>query len=416
MTSRRTGRGGVPVALLALQYQDEGSTSDEPERRMRAGGPDGTAGPKGARQVMRGRTGWGWTALLPLAVLPAVAVAACAPEPAVSGPAAVVAAQGLTAGARQTELVMSSWLPPRHPIVANAFLPWIEQIEAATEGRVTVRLLARPLGSPPSHYYLAVDGIADITYGLHSFTRDNRFPRSRFAQFSFIGDDAAAGSRAFWRVYSGRLDAQAEHEGVKLLGLFVHGPGILYNNVRRIERPADLAGLKIRTPGGYVADLMDELGATTLFMDSGDVYQKLSRGVIDGLTMTWEATTAFRLTPHLRYAMRVPGGVYNTTWYVVANEAAWRKISARDRAAIEAVSGEALAGRVGRAWNDADARAIDVIRAAGIDIYDAPPAMLDAIRSRAREHEARWTARVATRGYDGRAALAALRRGAGMDR
>jgi len=365
---------------------------------------------------MRGRTGWGWTALLPLAVLPAVAAAACAPEPAVSGPAVVVAAQGLTTGARQTELVMSSWLPPRHPIVANAFLPWIERIEEVTEGRVTVRLLARPLGSPPSHYYLAVDGVADITYGLHSFTRDNRFPRSRFAQFSFIGDDAAAGSRAFWRVYSGRLDAQAEHEGVKLLGLFVHGPGILYNNARRIERPADLAGLKIRTPGGYVADLMDELGATTLFMDSGDVYQKLSRGVIDGLTMTYEATTAFRLTPHLRYAMRVPGGVYNTTWYVVANGAAWRQISARDRAAIEAVSGEALAERVGRAWNDADARAIEAIRAAGIDIYDAPPAMLDAIRSRAREHEARWTARVATRGYDGRAALAALRRGTGMGR
>ena len=176
---------------------------------------------------MSRRTGRGRVALLAPAAFQAVAAAASA----------------------QTELVMSSWLPPRHPIVANAFLPWIEQIEEVTEGRVTVRLLARPLGSPPSHFYLAVDGIADLTYGLHSFTRDNRFPRSRFGQFSFIGDDAAAGSTAFWRVYSERLDAQAEHEGVKLLGLFVHGPGILYNNVRRIERPADLAGLKIRTPG-----------------------------------------------------------------------------------------------------------------------------------------------------------------------
>ena len=388
-----------------------------------------------------------WRRVAPLMLVAILAVVATAGtrEPGAKGPAAFGTTRGVTAGAlaapamthaqesvaqgptafaatprstanAQTELVMSSWLPPRHPIVANAFVPWIEQIEAVTEGRVTVRLLARPLGSPPSHYYLAVDGIADVTYGLHSFTRDNRFPRSRFAQFSFIGDDAAAGSRAFWRVYTGRLDAQAEHEGVKLLGLFVHGPGILYNNVRRIERPADLAGLKIRTPGGYVADLMDGLGATTLFMDSGDVYQKLSRGVIDGLTMTYEASTAFRLTPHLRYAMRVPGGIYNTTWYVVANEAAWRQISARDRAAIEAVSGEALADLVGRAWNDADARAIEAIRAAGIDIYDAPPPMLDAIRSLAREHEARWTTRVGARGHDGRAALAALRRATGTGR
>ena len=400
------------------------------------------------------RTVWGRVALLALAAAQAVAAVAGAQETVVKGPAAFerqctppdcvvgrlhmpdmrpphalsggrlggppapsgrAATQGFTTGAR-TELVMSSWLPPRHPIVANAFVPWIERIEAVTEGRVTVRLLARPLGSPPSHFYLAVDGIADLTYGLHSFTRDNRFPRSRFAQFSFIGDDAEAGSRAFWRVYAERLDAQAEHEGVKLLGLFVHGPGILYNNVRRIERPADLAGLKIRTPGGYIADLMDGLGATTLFMDSGDVYQKLSRGVIDGLTMTYEASTAFRLTPHLRYAMRVPGGIYNTTWYVVVNEAAWRGISARDRAAIEAISGEALAGRVGRAWNDADTRAIEAIRAAGIDIYDAPPPMLDAIRSLARELEDQWTERVAAQGFDGLAALEALRRDTGTGR
>ena len=42
--------------------------------------------------------------------------------------------------------------------------------------------------------------------------------------------------------------------------------------------------------------------------------------------------------------------------------------------------------------------------------------MLDAIRSLAQEHEARWTGRVATRGYDGRAALAALRSGTGVGR
>ncbi|MCC2112466.1 MAG: ABC transporter substrate-binding protein, partial [Hyphomicrobiales bacterium] len=146
-----------------------------------------------------------------------------------------------------TELVFSSWLPPKHPIVVNAMKPWAEEIEKVTEGRVKVRMLAKPLGAPPAAFDLAADGVADITYGLHSFTKDDRFSRSRIGQFSFIGDDAVAGSKAFWNVYAGMLDAQAEHKGVKLLGLFVHGPGILHNNVRKIEKPADLEGLKIRT-------------------------------------------------------------------------------------------------------------------------------------------------------------------------
>lgn len=328
--------------------------------------------------------------------------------------AAAAAAMLLTGAAAQaeTKLVLSSWLPPKHPIVVNAIKPWAKQVKEATEGRVTVRVLAKPLGPPPAHFDMAADGVADITYGLHSFTKDERFVRSRIGQFSFIGDDAVAASEAFWTVYAGDLDAQAEHKGVKLLGLFVHGPGVLHNKVRRIEAPADLEGLKIRTPGGYIADLVGDLGGTTLFMSAGEVYEKLSRGVIDGVTFTYEALTAFKLTEHLKYAMRVPGGLYNTTWFLVVNEGKWAEISAEDQAAIEAVSGAAFAGLVGQAWNDADAKAIEKIEKAGIEIYDAPAAMLDAIKASAATHESGWIEVVDGQGFDGAAALEAIRAGA----
>lgn len=312
----------------------------------------------------------------------------------------------------ETGLVLSSWLPPKHPIVVNAIEPWARQVKEATDGRVTVRVLAKALGAPPAHFDMAADGVADITYGLHSFTKDDRFTRSRIGQFSFIGDDAVRASKAFWDVYGGSLDAQAEHKGVKLLGLFVHGPGILHNKVRKIESPGDLDGLKIRTPGGYIADLIGDLGGTTLFMSSGEVYEKLSRGVIDGVAFTYEALTAFKLTDHLKYALRVPGGIYNTTWFLVMNEGKWSQISAADRAAIEAISGAAFAGLVGKAWNDADTKAIDEITRAGIEIHDAPPAMVEAIEASAAKLESGWIETLSGQGFDGAAALDAIR-GAG---
>ena len=61
------------------------------------------------------------------------------------------------------ELVLSSWLPPRHPIVVNAIRPWAEDVERLTEGRVTVRILGTPLGGPPAHFDLPRDGVADTT-------------------------------------------------------------------------------------------------------------------------------------------------------------------------------------------------------------------------------------------------------------
>lgn len=309
----------------------------------------------------------------------------------------------------ETELVMSSWLPAKHPIVAEALVPWAEQIGEVTEGRVTVRVLARPLGAPPAHFDMAVDGVADITYGLHSFTRDDRFLGSRIGQFSFIGDDAVSGSTAFWKVYTESLDARGEHEGVELLSLFVHGPGVLHNNVRRIEKPEDLAGLKIRTPGGYIADLMGDLGATTLFMSSGEVFEKLSRGVIDGVTFPFDALKAFKLNPHLGYSMRVPGGIYNTTWFVVMNEGKWGEISEADRAAITAISGDVLAARIGEAWNNSDAKSLEMAIADGLDVYDAPAAMVDAIKASAAQFESAWVEAVDARGSDGAAALEQIR-------
>jgi len=314
-----------------------------------------------------------------------------------------------------TTLAMSSWLPARQPIVINAFKPWAQQVEDVTEGRVKIRILAKPLGPPPAHFDMAADGVADITYGLHSFTTDDRFVRSRIGQFSFTGDDAASGSTALWNVYGGMLDAQAEHEGVKLLGLFVHGPGIFHNNVRKIESDADFAGLKIRVPGGYIADMISDLGAETLFMSTGEIYEKLSRGVIDGVTITYEALTAYKLTEHLKYSMRAPGGFYNSTWFFVMNDDKWAEISAEDQAAIEAISGEAFAALVGNAWNAADDAALIAIADAGIQVYDTPADVLEKIKTIAAGYESEWADTIAADGFDGKAALAELRAQTGVE-
>lgn len=307
------------------------------------------------------------------------------------------------------EFVLSSWLPPAHPIVTGVIEPWAKQVEDATEGRVTVRLLPRPAGPPPAHFDLAADGIADITYGLHSFTTDDRFLRSRIGQFSFLGDDASKTSVAYWNAYGGALKAQEEHQGVKLLSLWVHGPGMFHNNKHSIATPEDFAGLKIRVPGGYVAELSEKLGVTTQFMGPGEVFEKLSTGVIDGVTFPAEALKAFKLSQHLKYSMTVPGGLYNTSWFFVMNEDRWNEISEADRAAIEQLSGAALAATAGEVWNAADAGGLADAKENGIEMAPAPEPVLARVKEIAAEKEAEWAAAVSEQGFDGAAALAALR-------
>lgn len=306
------------------------------------------------------------------------------------------------------DLVLSSWLPPRHPVVLNAIKPWAKEVKKVTEGRVNIRVLAKPLGSPPAHFDMARDGVADITYGLHSFTKDDRFTKARIGQFSFLGDDAVKNSEAFWTVYTEQLDAAGEHKGTHLLGLFLHGPGLFHNNQRPINAVADLSGLKIRTPGGYIADLMKGYGVEPVFMSAGEIYEKLSRGVVDGVTITYEAIGSFKLFDYVKHSTTFPGGLYNTTWFLVINEEKWNAISEADRKAISEISGLAFAQRIGKAWNDADAKGIKAIEKAGIKVAPAPAAVVDDVRAKAAEYEGAWADSLGG-DFDGRAALKSFR-------
>jgi TRAP-type C4-dicarboxylate transport system substrate-binding protein len=326
---------------------------------------------------------------------------------------AALALPAIPARADGVDLVLSSWLPPRHPIVVDAIKPWAKDIEKATEGRVRIRVLVKPLGSPPSHFDMARDGVADITYGLHSFTQDDRFKNSRVGQFSFLGNDAVAMSEAFWTVYTEKLGADKEHAGTHLLGLFNHGPGMIHNNKRPINKIEDLQGLKMRVPGGYIADLMSHFGVETIFTPSGEVYEKLSRGVVDGVTFPYDAIASFNLADYLKYTTTIPGGIYNTTWFLVMNSGKWDAISPADQKAINDLSGLAFATRVGKAWNGADDRGKAAAEKGGMVAETAPAGVLDAIKSQAAVLEGQWSDGLDS-AYDGRAALAEFRKMTGV--
>lgn len=316
--------------------------------------------------------------------------------------------------AAATTLTFSSWLPPRHPIVVNAFEPWADEVKKATDGRVSIRIFPKPLGGAPAHFDMARDGVADITYGLHSFTPGDRFLLSRLAEFSFLGNDAADLSVAYWKQFQSRLGKANLHEGVHTLGVFTHGPGVIHNNLRPIRTAADLKGLRLRVPGGYVSDLMNRLGASPLLAPSPEVYEILSKKVIDGVTFTLEAVTAFKLTDHLKHTTTVPGGIYNTSWFFVMNQGKWNALEDRDKQAITALSGEAFARRVGKAWIDADNAALEKIKAAGIEVIQADPAFVKDLVVQTSALEEDWAKLADARGVDGRAALKEIRAATGI--
>jgi TRAP-type C4-dicarboxylate transport system substrate-binding protein len=91
------------------------------------------------------------------------------------------------------------------------------------------------------------DGLADVSFTVDGYT-PGRFVFTQVAEFPFLGDSSTATSVAYQRIYDRYFAPLGEHRGVKVLAVFVHGPGSP-NTRRPIRQLSDMHELKFRLAG-----------------------------------------------------------------------------------------------------------------------------------------------------------------------
>lgn len=155
------------------------------------------------------------------------------------------------------------------------------------------------------------------------------------------------------------LDASfQENAGLKVLGFGEIGFRHITNNVRPVVTPADLDGLKLRTPGSSTRIMSFEmLGASPIKMNIGEVYLALQQGVIDGqenpfgniAKWSWDEVQEFiSLSRH----------VY-TPVTLVMNLSRYESLTDEQRAAVNAAARVAVeSSRAYGAENDASLEAV----------------------------------------------------------
>jgi len=324
------------------------------------------------------------------------------------GALACAMALPVTAANSQVVLNVNAWVPPAHLLVADITMPFCKDVEDATQGRVKCNLLPKAVVAAPQTLDAVKDGLADIGFITHGYT-PGRFVLTDVAELPFLGDTSESVSVAYQRVHTKMLAKFDEHKGVHVLGVFNHGPGGIFNTKHAIASVKDLDGMKIRIGGGMVNEVAKSLGAVPMLKPAPESYELLSQGVADGVFFPKESALSFKLIPLIKHATYVPGGLYNVTFSLIMNEAKWGQISAADKAAIDKLSGEALARRAGKAWDAVDARADKAMRDAGIPIVVASPQFISEIHGRTDGLEKGWIEKAKAKGLDGAAALAMLR-------
>ena len=320
----------------------------------------------------------------------------------------VAASIGTMAAAADYTLTVSSWAPPTHGINATLWPKLIKMMEDATGGKVTAQIKYR-LGPPPAQMDLVQDGAADLSWIFHGY-QAGRFTATKLIELPGYEGDAEAASVAYWRVHEAHLAAANEHKGVKLIGLMTHGPAHVHS-ARKVTSLDQVAGMKLRVPGGVGGDAGAALGATGIKVPAPKVYETLASNAADGVVMPFEARKGFKLTEVAQNVYEMPGGLYRGSFALIMNQETFDGLPEDVRNALDGqVFGEPASRMAGTVWDAIDVAGRQVtMDAPDNSINPASTADVAAWEDIAAKIRASVLAEIAAKGIDAEAAHAMVK-------
>ncbi len=307
--------------------------------------------------------------------------------------------------AQDVTLRLHQFLPPQANVPKNIIIPWIEQVEEASGGRIKIdHFPSMQLGGrPPELIGQAIDGVADIVWTVSGYT-PGRFPHTEVFELPFMMTNAEATSRAFWDMAQ-KYMVDDEFSDFHLLAAWVHGPGLIHSS-DPITSPADLNGVKLRAPTRVTNMMFSGMGATPVGMPVPAVPEALSKGVIDATVIPWEVTGALKVpelvSNHLEFG---DASLYTTTFLFAMNKDAYNAMPDDLKAILDANSGAELSAFAGKQMQADDAPGREQALDLGNEVTTLTPEQVATWRTAAEPTVDQWIADVKEQGLDGAALI-----------
>ena len=255
--------------------------------------------------------------------------------------AAAIVASTAAATAQETRLLFTSQSPAGSRNVAW-FTAWAQRVNAQSAGTLKIEVKEiGPLANFGNAYNRVLDDVVQIGWAPHPLI-GGKFPLSEVAGLPFMADDSEKAGVALWRLYkSGALDAEYGEVIPIWLGMF---PQNQVHFRRPVKSFNDLRGLKVSSSSRIQGQLTAKLNGAPISLQTGDVYEALQRGTVDGAMLSWAAFAPYKLAEVTAYHVEGPIGAWTHMFFM--SRAKWNALPAAAKKALEANGGEAQS----RAW------------------------------------------------------------------
>jgi tripartite ATP-independent transporter DctP family solute receptor len=187
-------------------------------------------------------------------------------------------------------------------------------------------------------------------------------------EMPYLVKDRAHMGRIEKDIFWSKLEPEVEKKGLKVLAVWENGFRQITNSKRPIKVPADLAGIKLRVPGGkWRVKMFQAYGANPSPMKFSEVFTALQTGVMDGEENPLTQIYSAKFQEVQKY-LSLSGHVY-TPAYLTVGTARWNTLPADVRKVLEDTAKETQAYVYEVAAKD-DAELLGKLKAAGMDVNE----------------------------------------------
>ncbi|MGM7702870.1 TRAP transporter substrate-binding protein [Pseudalkalibacillus sp. Hm43] len=264
--------------------------------------------------------------------------------------------------------------PPSH-MWHKAAEKFAEELDERSDGRMQMEIY------PSSQLGTEADMVEQISAGSVDFGfitaayMSSRSPSfaAWFTPYAF--KDLKEANEARDSEIAKKILGTLDEQGMVGLDYFFAGQRVMLSKDKKIEKPADMDGLKLRvTPSPPMQDFYTSLGASTEGLPLPEVYSAVQTGVIDGMDMDLDATITNKYFEVVKY-----GAVTNhMVWPAVAivNKNTFEGMPESDQKIIqEAISAAAEYAALTRAGQEEEFK--QTLKDEGMEIYEIDSSLFD---------------------------------------
>lgn len=216
-----------------------------------------------------------------------------------------IALAGAPAFAQQKTVIKLGWTTAdgaQDPYATGA-RAFKERVEAGSNGRIEVQLFPnRQLGDEKPMLEGMRLGTVDAGVITNAVVAQIE-PAFQLNDLPFLYENEAQAQRVLDGPVGQKLAAKLEAKGIKLLGWMEGGFRNMINNVRPVEKPEDVKGVKYRVMQNPVfIGMFSSLGGNAVPMAWGETFTAVQQGAIDGLEIPLaviEQNKYFEVTKYL---------------------------------------------------------------------------------------------------------------------